>query len=364
LHDDLINFRLPPAAQKVYFWLTRRSKPGTFQEFDKNDFDRYCLDRGRKAFSIQWFVKCIKELVNTGLLVIQRQYRGYGYKVKAYHPWQINPPNPGDPAHAGAEQASASSSNKNCENSNKTCENSNENFSNSNKNFKKEASNNDPAVHINREVREKQDNLEQNVVAETEKCPNKGEKQPVTRINTKPIEKPVKPDLNPDPAACKKLDGKGKSSRQVEQKLNKKQEECLNKLEDVGIPVNETIVNAVKVTDPEKITKTIAYYREQKRNNYIDNPGGYFIKALQENWAEKNVNPTFEEIKPENKTSIFLKWYDLAKELGICTGQKIENNDRLVLVTGSWEKWEKAYKRGYTIEYLVKSLKRHKDYGK
>jgi hypothetical protein len=39
LHSELIDFSLPPAANKIYYWLLSRQKAGEEQEFDKADFD-------------------------------------------------------------------------------------------------------------------------------------------------------------------------------------------------------------------------------------------------------------------------------------------------------------------------------------
>ena len=90
VHDLMIIFQLPPLAQKIYGWLTRRAKPGTIQEFDKADFDEYCRDKRDKPFSLRWFVTCFKMLLKTRLVRLIRQYRGYGYKLIAYHPWQLD----------------------------------------------------------------------------------------------------------------------------------------------------------------------------------------------------------------------------------------------------------------------------------
>ncbi|MGK7899694.1 MAG: hypothetical protein AB4372_40280, partial [Xenococcus sp. (in: cyanobacteria)] len=89
-HDQIINYFLPPVAQKMYSWFTRRARPGTIQEFDKEDFDEYWRDIGRKPVSKQWFMTCMKMLYKTRLVKLVRKYQGYGFKIIAYHPWQVD----------------------------------------------------------------------------------------------------------------------------------------------------------------------------------------------------------------------------------------------------------------------------------
>ena len=112
----------------------------------KEDFDKYCIDQGRKPFSVRWFVQCIQQLIDIKILVIHRRYRGHGYKVQAYHPWQINPPNPEDPNLI-----------KNFKRKNKNSDNSSKTSSNAKKNSKKQGSNDDfssPSYRENRETKQ------------------------------------------------------------------------------------------------------------------------------------------------------------------------------------------------------------------
>ncbi|MDJ0719408.1 MAG: hypothetical protein QNJ54_35185 [Prochloraceae cyanobacterium] len=88
---DCIIFNVPPTIKILYFWLLSRAEPGEIQEFDKEDFDDYCIRMGRsKGYSVQWFTTCLKKLEETPLLIILRRYRGYGYKVKVYPPKKLS----------------------------------------------------------------------------------------------------------------------------------------------------------------------------------------------------------------------------------------------------------------------------------
>jgi len=88
---DYIFFNFPPALKVLYFWLLSRAEAGEIQEFDKEDFDDYCIKKGRrKGYSTQWFVSCLKKLEKISLLTIVRRYRGYGYQVRVYPPKKLS----------------------------------------------------------------------------------------------------------------------------------------------------------------------------------------------------------------------------------------------------------------------------------
>ncbi|MCC0178431.1 hypothetical protein I4641_15750 [Waterburya agarophytonicola K14] len=36
--------------------------------------------------------------------------------------------------------------------------------------------------------------------------------------------------------------------------------------------------------------------------------------------------------------AIFRHWYDLARELGYCSGQEVREGEQWVILSGSWEK--------------------------
>ncbi len=62
-----------------------------------------------------------------------------------------------------------------------------------------------------------------------------------------------------------------------------------------------------------------------------------------------------------DKGSIFRHWYDLSKELGYCSGQEMREGEQWVKLSGAWEKWEDAIKRGYSLLYLKKIIKRNQN---
>ena len=355
LHEEILDYSLPPAAQKIYRWLTRRSKPGTIQEFDKADFDNYCLSKGRKPFSVQWFIACLKKLIDTRLIEVVRKYQGYGFKVKAYHPWQRD-----------EWLLEDYKSHKNCDYSNK-------NFSNSNKNFKKATSNTDSTVPSYRYSREKQSKhyseepIKETIAAAPKK--NNGEKCDLNQGKSKeqgfppqPKVKEKKEDLNTSKSNNQQVNQKKKSSAkppQVDEKINNKEwRSHLEQLDNLGVRENDTIRKAVKKYNAKRVEAAIALYGQRKRETgYIENPQAYFNQALIENWAEEN-NKIDDSLDTEDKAALFRYWYDLAKELGYCSGAEEREGERWVLISGTWEKFTNAVERGYNLDYLRKVKKR------
>ena len=51
--------------------------------------------------------------------------------------------------------------------------------------------------------------------------------------------------------------------------------------------------------------------------------------------------------------------YDLARELGYCSGQEVRDGEQWVNLSGSWERWNDTVERGYSLEYLKKIMKRN-----
>ena len=105
-----------------------------------------------------------------------------------------------------------------------------------------------------------------------------------------------------------------------------------------------------------KFKKAIALFKVRKREQHIPNPCGYFVTALKENWGSNNFSDTDSEV---DRASVFRYWYNLARELGYCSGQEVKEGEQWVCLTGTWEKWSKAVERGYSINYLKKIVKRN-----
>ena len=129
-------------------------------------------------------------------------------------------------------------------------------------------------------------------------------------------------------------------------------------MDSAGIPINRTLKDLLKLYPVEKVESAIALVKARKREQHIPNPSGYFVAALKGDWVRQNVVSTQSDHEEIDKGAVFRHWYDLARELGYCSGQEVREGEQWVCLSGSWEKWQAAVNRGYSLDYLKKIMKR------
>ena len=447
----------------MYSWFTRRARPGTIQEFDKEDFDDYWRGIGRKPVSKQWFMTCMKMLYKTRLVKLVRKYQGYGFRIVAYHPWQVddwvidddrrtnkskvkNPPSPQTPKNDDRQKVNNPPKRADSRNSDRS-KNSTKNQSDLNKRFKVLTRNSDSAVALDRENRVKEKgntkatnssdrripkpilkktafaaappkNIQEplNSIQEEMRADGKedtsftqttnrketattGKKRTTPtdeinqiqktaisntvkgseHINRRPTPSTsLKNDLNVKSENVNQVNGTNKNNGDVDAKVNKKESKTkpprvdvkinnkewrshLEEVDQLGIRGNKTIVNALKSFSTERVKAAIALYRRRKiENGYIENPCGYFMQALKEDWAGQKAKEVIDNAQaPEDKAALFRYWFDLAKEFGYCHEYQIKDGERWVLFSGVWERFLDVWERGFNLEYLRKTKKRH-----
>ena len=177
------------------------------------------------------------------------------------------------------------------------------------------------------------------------------------KLNTSPSQ--IKQELGD-----KKLNiGKETNIGKVDCIVNKNWKALIALLDSTGIPVNTTIKDLLKLYPSEKVEGAIALIKARKRDQYIPNPSGYFVAALKGDWGSQIVVESESDRSTEeiDKGAIFRHWYDLSKELGYCSGQEMREGEQWVKLSGGWEKWEDAVKRGYSLIYLKKIIKRNQN---
>ena len=364
-HEALIEQHFPRAAGTIFRFLSRLGKPGTSIQFDKDDFNQFCDRTGRKRYCTYWFKKCFNDLVSTRLVQIERVFRGCGYQVRLYHPWQIDD----WVVDEFGSDRQKQNYNKTCENDKKTCG--------------KSTSDPHDSVADYRESREKKSNTKASDRPKPKPTPKKTASAAASTSNevktaktasfTKekgcdhvnqrsPEPTGVKNDLNVKSENVSKTDRKDKKVPPVvEVKINNKEwRSHLEEIDQLGVRGNKTIVNALKTYSKEKVEAAIALYRARKRETgYIENPCGYFIQALKEDWAGQKAKQVINNDDPQNQAALFRCWFELAKEFGLCSKSEEREGERWVYVSGTWEKFTDAWERGFNLEYLRKTKKRH-----
>lgn len=91
--------------------------------------------------------------------------------------------------------------------------------------------------------------------------------------------------------------------------------------------------------------------KARKREQHIPNPSGYFVSALKGDWGSRTLiereSKDGDRTQEADKAAVFRHWYDLARELGYCSGTEMREGQQWICLSGSWEQWEAAVKRGY-----------------
>ena len=153
-----------------------------------------------------------------------------------------------------------------------------------------------------------------------------------------------------------------KKTAEVDYLVNKNWSKLIPLLDGAGVPINRTIKDLLKLYPVEKVESAISLIKARKRESHIPNPSGYFVSALKGDWGAKNLvselrcDRTSQEV---DRGAIFRHWYDLSRELGYCSGQEVREGEQWICLSGSWEKWETAVNRGYSLDYLKKIMKRN-----
>ena len=146
----------------------------------------------------------------------------------------------------------------------------------------------------------------------------------------------------------------------VTKQANSKWKSLIDELDGIGVPINKTLVSLVKMYSEEEVGRAITLLKVRKQEKHIPNLAGYFTAALKGNWAGSNLGSGEDKGSEEiDKSSVFRLWYELAKDLGYCTGTEIRDGEQWVLISGAWEKWQDAVSRGYSLEYLKGVMKRN-----
>jgi hypothetical protein len=171
-------------------------------------------------------------------------------------------------------------------------------------------------------------------------------------------------ELTPVPGQTKDQSSSIKSENQEERNVakidyivNYKWKDLIPELDGMGIAMNQTVTSLLKLYSSEEVRAAIALLKARKREKHIPNVAGYFVSALKGDWGSKEIIGS-EEAEVDTAL-LFRYWYDLARELGYCSGQKVREGEQWINLSGTWERWADAVSRGYSLEYLKKIMKRN-----
>ena len=151
------------------------------------------------------------------------------------------------------------------------------------------------------------------------------------------------------------------NAARVDYIVNRNWSDLIPLLDSAGILINKTVTSLLKLYPPQKVESAIALLKARKRDSHIPNPSGYFVSALKGDWGRKTVvdNQSDSDSPEVDQAVVFRHWYDLARELGYCSGQEVREGEQWICLSGTWEKWSAAVKRGYSLGYLKRIMKRN-----
>ncbi|WP_088243302.1 DUF6262 family protein [Calothrix rhizosoleniae] len=144
------------------------------------------------------------------------------------------------------------------------------------------------------------------------------------------------PNNNPNVVQFSVKQSKGEVSDAIE-----------NELDDLGIKLTKTLANKIKNSTEEAVLIAIQALKQQLQHQTIRSPGGWLASAIDNGWQPNQA------IGEENVTDKFGQWYHLAREQGIVTASRKED-DGTILVrenTGQWVDFEE-FSSKWTLEYL------------
>lgn len=147
------------------------------------------------------------------------------------------------------------------------------------------------------------------------------------------------------------------TSPRVEQKINNSQWRLhLDKLDELGLKLNQNIENLVKSYSSKDVELAIALFIERRRQGTLVKPEGYFVQTLKEGWGKEQ--PIAQE---ENSKEVFATWYGMLRLLGDVCGQEVREGEQWVNANGYWERFEDMWERGYTLDFVRKRYQRSKN---
>ncbi len=137
-------------------------------------------------------------------------------------------------------------------------------------------------------------------------------------------------------------------TEKVDAVVNSQAKTHLERLDDLGIVLNPSLVRLVKTTAAEIIEGAIAAYRQYRRDHYVKNPAGFFVYAVKNAVANNHTS----------EKANFFYWFEAMKKLGRLGYYEEVDGDYLVRDGQHLVSWQVLVKRGWTCEYLQKRLRR------
>ena len=122
------------------------------------------------------------------------------------------------------------------------------------------------------------------------------------------------------------------------------------KLKSLGVQLNTTIQRLIAERPEEVLQKAIESLAEARAKGRVDNPSGFFCKAVSDAW---NPNENYEVALEQD---IFNQWYPLAQKAGLVQAATlVEEVQSVLTVDGAWIPFEEILHK-HPLEELMRVL--------
>ncbi|AMA10794.1 hypothetical protein [Picosynechococcus sp. PCC 73109] len=400
--DYLLN-QVSRCAATLYNWLLRKRPAGTTFEVDLDTFRHWTGKFRKKPYCSKWIRQAVTELADIGLVNIQRQYNSKIYKLAAYRPGNKTSQIENKTSQFGNKTSQKRASNPDAavpsyidtkDSTDQACSAVQLKFSfldsqatdvleqktqfSQEENVKNHEAGNAVTGKTHKLDQEKEKAAGQSVkstrnidgddgglisgeqvinpqeVAETvtgDKIEAVGFAKELRR-KEKEKEKdkrlPVQEAGNSTTQAIEEKQSQTEEADKADVVVNSQAKAHLERLDDLGIVLNPSLVRLVKTTAAEIIEGAIAAYQRYRRDHYVKNPAGFFVYAVKNAVANNHTS----------ERANFFYWFEAMKKLGRLGYYEEVDGDYLVRDGIHLVSWQVLVDRGWTCEYLQKRLQR------
>ncbi len=141
----------------------------------------------------------------------------------------------------------------------------------------------------------------------------------------------------------------------IPSRLREISDKIRTELSKLGIKLTSTLARQIRNSDEKAVITAIEALKEQLQHQVIRSPGAWLASAIEDQWEPNQ--PIGENCL--NIADMFGQWYDLARELGIVTGSRKDDDGSIWIQenTGQWVSFEEISSK-WTVDYLRSRVKK------
>ena len=141
----------------------------------------------------------------------------------------------------------------------------------------------------------------------------------------------------------------------IPSRLGEISDKIRTELSKLGIKLTSTLARKIRNSEEEAVITAIEALKERLQHQVIRSPGAWLASAIEDQWEPNQ--PIGENCL--DIADIFGQWYDLARELGIVTGSRKDDDGSIWIQenTGQWVSFEEISSK-WTLQHLRSRVKK------